>query len=295
MSSSPLTNVTVAGGTGVLGFHIVEALLNDGSFNVKVLRRLPKTANEKAELLASKGAEIIYADYNQHDDLVQVLSGTDALISAAAPGVANGGYDFDALQTPLLNAAKAAGVRRFIPSEFGTETQLGDHPMTDTKATFRQKVKESGLEYTFIITGTFAEYLGWVGFDIKNKTAKFYVDGTSALAVTSLSDIGKYTAETLKLEESRNATIRIAGSMFPLNEILKLFEEATGSKWEVTVDKEIKHRYENKIDPVPSQMEVFVAAISEKGSFGNIDNNKFSFSPRPLADDIAVIVQQASG
>ena len=123
MSNSPFTNITVAGGTGGLGYHIAEALLNDGSFNVKILRRLPKTANEKADLLASKGAEIVYADYNQHDDLVNVLRGTDALISAAAPGIATGNHDFDTLQTPLLNAAKAAGVKRFIPSEFGIEAE----------------------------------------------------------------------------------------------------------------------------------------------------------------------------
>ena len=121
MNNSSFTNITVAGGTGVLGYHIAEALLNDGSFKVKVLRRLPKTANEKAELLASKGAEIVHVDYNQHDDLVKALGGTDALISAASPGLPPDSYDYDALQTPLLNAAKAAGVRRFIASEFGMD------------------------------------------------------------------------------------------------------------------------------------------------------------------------------
>src|SRR6185312_798522 len=99
MGNTSFTNVTVAGGTGLLGSHIAEGLLNDGSFKVKVLRRLPKNPNEKADLLASKGAEIVYADYNRHDDLVKVLSGTDALICTAAPGVVGGGYDFDALQT----------------------------------------------------------------------------------------------------------------------------------------------------------------------------------------------------
>src|SRR6185312_13126724 len=120
MSNSSFTNVTVAGGTGALGFNIAEALLNDGSFTVKVLRRMPETPNDKAELLASKGAEIVYADYNQHDHLVKALNGTDALISVVSPG-RTGSYDFDALQTPLLDAAKAAGVKRFIPSEFGID------------------------------------------------------------------------------------------------------------------------------------------------------------------------------
>jgi uncharacterized protein YbjT (DUF2867 family) len=294
MSSSSLTNVTVAGGTGLLGSHIAEALLNDGSFKVKILRRLPKTANEKAELLASKGAEIVYADFNQHDDLVRALGGTDALISAVAPGVAAGNYDFDALQTPLLNAAKAAGVKRFIPSEFGVDAQLGDHMVLDTKITFREKVKQSGLEYTFIRCGAFAEYLGWFGFDVKNKAAKFYADGNTIVPVTALSDIGKYTAASLKLEESRNATISVAGSRLTLNEILKKFEEATGSNWKVVVDKDIIHRFHNKIDPVPSPLDLFIAVIVANASVENIDNDKFSFSPRPLIDDINVLVQQAS-
>ena len=78
--------------------------------------------------------------------------------------------------------------------------------------------------------GLFAEYLG-VLYDIKNKTAKFYADGSTELAVIALSDIGKYTAESLKLEESRNATIRVAGSRLSLNEILEKFEEATGESF----------------------------------------------------------------
>ena len=102
--------------------------------------------------------------------------------------------------------------------------------MNDTKASFREKVEQSGLEYTYILCGLFAEYLGGFAFDVKNKTAKFYADGSTELAVISLPDIGKYTAESLKIEECRNTTIRVAGSRFSLNEILEKFEEATGGE-----------------------------------------------------------------
>ena len=111
--SSSFHTVTIAGGTGILGYHIVEAFLNDGSYRVKVLRRKSENENEKAKLLASKGAEIVYADYNQIDDLVKALKGTDVLVS-----VANGDKAYD-IQSPLLAAAKEAHVKRFIPSEFG--------------------------------------------------------------------------------------------------------------------------------------------------------------------------------
>ena len=78
------------------------------------------------------------------------------------------------------------------------------------------------------MNGLFTAYLGWLAFDIQNKTATFYADGNTVVAATSLSDIGKFTAESLKLEESRNATLRVAGSRLSLNEILEKFEQATG-------------------------------------------------------------------
>ncbi len=60
MSNSPFRTVTIVGATGNVGYNIAEAFLNDGSYNVKVLRRKPENVNEKANLLASKGAEIVW-------------------------------------------------------------------------------------------------------------------------------------------------------------------------------------------------------------------------------------------
>jgi len=114
MSSSPFQTVTIAGGTGTVGYAIAEAFLNDGSYDVKILRRKPENENEKAKSLASKGAEIIYADYSQKDDIVKALKGTDVLISAV-------NRDHASAQVPLLTAAKEASVKRFIPSDFAND------------------------------------------------------------------------------------------------------------------------------------------------------------------------------
>ena len=112
--SSSFHTVTIAGGTGDLGYHIAEAFLNDGSYKVKVLRRKPENENKNAKLLASKGAEIVYADYSQHDDLVKALKGTDVLVSVM------GIESVYTVQSLFLAAAKEANVKRFIPSEFGS-------------------------------------------------------------------------------------------------------------------------------------------------------------------------------
>ncbi|CAB4397138.1 unnamed protein product [Rhizophagus irregularis] len=288
--SSQFKTVTIAGGTGNLGYHIAEAFLNDGSYYVKILRRKPKTENEKAKLLASKGAEIVYADYDQKDDLVNVLKGTDVIISTLSDSNANL-YDS---QTPLLAAAKEASVKRFIPSEFGFEYKVGVHQITDGKIRFEEEVIKSGLEYTIIYNGLFQEFLGWIGFDVKNKKATFYADGNKKLHTTSLSDVGKYTIETLKMPEARNSFIKVAGVTLSLNEYLQKFEEISGSKWEVVEDKEIKHRYQNKIDPIPSFEENFKATLVQNEQFKDLNNDKFSFTPRPVTEVIEKLVKQAA-
>ena len=96
------------------------------------------------------------------------------------------------------------------------------------RAKFREELEKSGLEYTFIYTGIFTESLGLLGFDIKEKKAKFYGDGNSKIIITSISDIAKYTVETLKIPEARNASIKVSSAIVSLNELLEMFEKATG-------------------------------------------------------------------
>ncbi|CAI2185578.1 11611_t:CDS:2 [Funneliformis geosporum] len=290
MSDSPFRTVTIVGATGTLGYHIADAFLNNGSYNVKVLRRKPENVNANASSLAERGAEIVYADYDQMDDLVKALRGTDVLVSTVN---ASDDVSFYETQLPLLIAAKEAGVKRFIPSEFGGEFQGSSHPFSDSKAKFRAEVEKSGLEYTFIFTGLFYEFLGWIGFDVKKKKSTFYTDPNLKISTTSLHDIGKYTVESLKIPEARNARIRVAGATFSFNELLKKFEAASGSKWEVVEDREVRKRFREKIDPVPLPHEDMAAFICENTLFANTDNDKFSFTPSSINDAIEALVKGA--
>ncbi|UZO01181.1 uncharacterized protein OCT59_012285 [Rhizophagus irregularis] len=249
---------------GDLGYVIAEAFLNDGSYNVKILRKKPEKENEKAKLLASKGAEIIYADYSQNDDLVKAIKGTDVIVSAVNSDPKT--ESFYNSQAPLLAAAKDASVKR-----------SGDHFIIDDKDKFREELEKSGLEYTYI------------------EKATFYVDANEKIPTTSLNDIGKYTVETLKIPEARNARINIAGSFLSLNEYLEIFEKASGSKWEVIVDKDVRHRYKNKIEPVPQFLDYYKAVLLQEGEVNlELDNDKFSFTPKPVTEFIEKLVKQAS-
>ncbi|PKY58520.1 hypothetical protein RhiirA4_480499, partial [Rhizophagus irregularis] len=158
-----------------------------------------------------------------------------------------------------------------------------------------EELEKSGLEYTYIEVGIFQEFFDWLGFDIKNKKATFYVDANEKIPTTSLNDIGKYTVETLKIPEARNARINIAGSFLSLNEYLEIFEKVSGSKWEVIVDKDVRHRYKNKIEPVPQFLDYYKAVLLQEGEVNlELDNDKFSFTPKPVTEFIEKLVKQAS-
>ncbi|CAG8684479.1 9385_t:CDS:2, partial [Funneliformis mosseae] len=230
-------------------YHVADAFLNDGSYKVKILRRKPENVNANASSLAERGAEIVYADYSQKDELVKALKGTDVLISTVRTQGNNDTF-YDA-QLPLLTSAKEAGVKRFIPSEFGSEFP--------------------GLEYTIINNGVFSEYLDFIGFDAKNKKVTFMT--------------------SLKIPDARNAYIRVAADTLSFNELLKKFEETSGSKWEVVEDREIRKRFLEKIDPVPSPLEELQAFICENTRFAKTDNDKFRFTPISIDDVIKALVK----
>ncbi|CAG8767486.1 26562_t:CDS:2 [Gigaspora margarita] len=279
MSDTRFHTVTIAGATGNLGFHIANAFLNQGSYNVKVLRRKPENINEKANLLASKGAKIVYADFNDKNDLINTIKGTDVFISAVGYG------DYYNNQIILLNASKEAGVKRFIPSEFGSEFAQGmePHPILAGKYKLREVLEKSGLEYTYIFNGVFYEFLEVFGFDAKNKKATFYTSGNAKVRITSLADVGRYTAESLKIPEARNGIIRV-GYTLTLNELLQKFEDASGSKWEVVEDKDVQRRFKEKIDPIPPPIDEFKAFISNNAVYYDVDNDKFSFTPLSITE-----------
>jgi hypothetical protein len=56
-------------------------------------------------------------DYESVDSLKAAFAGQDAVVSAIATVAIKG-------QQPIIDAAIAAGVKRFIPSEFGVNTRL---------------------------------------------------------------------------------------------------------------------------------------------------------------------------
>src|SRR5687768_6546468 len=108
-------SIVVAGGTGNLGQRIVNALIDRGA-EVRALVR-SSSDQEIVNELRQKGAKIIEVEMSNHEELTEACKGASCLVSALQ-GLRDVIVD---TQTLLLNAAVAAGVPRFIPSDFAVD------------------------------------------------------------------------------------------------------------------------------------------------------------------------------
>lgn len=97
--------------SGSIGKIILHSLLANPEFAVTVLSR------KDSEVSFPSGVTVRKSDFSS-DDLLNAFTGQDVVISAV--GAAGFGE-----QEKLVDAAVAAGVQRFLPSEFSTSSQDG--------------------------------------------------------------------------------------------------------------------------------------------------------------------------
>lgn len=228
-----MVTVAIAGGTGGIGRHIVEGILENKTHDLVVLSRQSSCPD-----LEKLGVRVVTVSYDDPSSLARALVGIHTVISTIA------GTSYADVVTPqlaLLEAARKAGVKRFAPSEFAGVAQPGDaHSLYGLKRIVADAVRESGLEYTLFANGVFMNYLacGTPGmghlqsytylFDIEGCKADLPGDGDRYVVWTRGDDVGRFVAASLALK-SWPETSRIAGDRKTLNETLKIAEAIRGA------------------------------------------------------------------
>ncbi|CAN9177362.1 unnamed protein product [Alternaria sp. RS040] len=237
---SSFKNVMVIGAGGNLGPAILYALLHHSSFNTTVLSR------EGSSSTFPLGVKVLRANYDSMDSLKTAFMGQDVVVSLVAGAVLGN-------QNKLIDAAIAAGVKRFLPSEFGSNTTDARTraivPMYKSKVETVDylKSKENEISWTSIVTGPFFDWglkVGFLGFDAANKVATLYEDGTAKFSSTNLHTIGLAVVKVLEnAEATKNQYVFVSGFQTSQKEILEVAEKVTGGKWIVrnaSVDDAIK-------------------------------------------------------
>src|SRR4029077_5530820 len=137
-------------------------------------------------------------------------------------------------QLSLIDAAKAAGVERFVLISFPKMNV--EFPLQSAKREVEQHLKESGMTYTILRPSFFMEV--WLspalGFDAANATAQIYGSGENKISWISYRDVAKFAVASLDNPEARNAVIELGGpeALSPL-EVVQIFERMKGRKFDV--------------------------------------------------------------
>lgn len=226
-------NILLIGAGGNLGLIVVEALLHSTpSFTLTILTRQSSKSTFPPTIKVIKIAD----DYPSAD-LEAAFQNQDAVISTVGgPGIA--------YQTRFVDAAVKAGVKRFFPSEFGSN--LKNPGAVETVPIFQPKIdvveylrkqEGTGLTWTSVVTGPFLDWglkSGFLGFNIPARTAEIYGGGTARWSGTNLSTVGHAMVSLLKTPSvSSNQHAYISSVTTTQNEILAILEQEAGTKYQV--------------------------------------------------------------
>lgn len=221
--------ILVAGATGNLGGRIVKALLAHGA----TVRALVRTGTDpkKREQLTDANVTIVDVDMTNPGQLTVACEGVDCVVSAL-----QGLHDvIVGLQSRLLDAAIAAGVPRFIPSDFATDfTTLpaGENRNFDLRREFMEYIDSTPMRATSIMNGAFADLLmrDMPLLDFSKKQAGYWDDPDRRADFTTMDDVAAYTAAAA-LDIDTPRLLRIASFQRSPSELAEAANEVTGDSF----------------------------------------------------------------
>ncbi|KAK4182662.1 hypothetical protein QBC35DRAFT_518708 [Podospora australis] len=236
--------VAVAGGLGDLGRLITDALFATGKYEVYIMSR-----KSLIEELTAKHVKVVICAFIMDCD-----SASDA-------------------QLRLIRAAeRSASVKRFVPSEFNVEYDVGDDVLPYPEKKYhilarRELAKTTSLEYAYVYPGMFMDYFGLPKVPSTLRPLCFFVDpeageavlpgdGEARMSMTFTTDAARYLALALELDEwPANYILSTVASTVSLNELVSLIEKSLGRKLRVRyqpVENLLKHE---SID-LPTNLEI---------------------------------------
>ncbi|CAJ0548452.1 Ff.00g020650.m01.CDS01 [Fusarium sp. VM40] len=220
-------SVVLVGASGNLGKLTIPIFLHSG---LKVTALIRKTS----EATFPDGIDVVKTDFDL-GSLTKILQGKDAVVSFL-PIVSL------ASQAVVIEAAIAAGVKRFIPSEYGSDSTnpavVAAVPFFEAKKKYIDylKTKEDFISWTSLVSGPLFDWglpIGFWGFDIAHKKAQLIDGGKTKFTATNGAQVGRALVATLaNPAKTANKLVSVESFTTTQLEVLDVFEKATGSKWE---------------------------------------------------------------
>jgi hypothetical protein len=139
------------------------------------------------------------------------------------------------LQTRMLEAAVAAGVRRFVPSDFAldfTRTAPGRNRNLDLRRRFKQRIDHAPIRATSVLNGGFMDLLTGQAPMILPRWRRVLHWGSAdqRYDFTTKDDVARYTAR-VALDPSPPRILRIAGDQVSPRDLARIMTDISGTRF----------------------------------------------------------------
>ena len=225
------TIIVVAGATGNLGERIINSLLSKGAEVHAIVRK--GTEPQKLTRLEKPGVKVFQADMSNGEEVKNACVGASCVVSALA-GLREVIID---TQQVLLEAAVAAGVPRFIPSDYSldfTKFPGGKNRNLDLRREFHLILDKSPIKATTIFNGAFTELLtGDMPLILfKFKRILYWGSPDQRMDFTTMDNTAEFTANAA-LDSTTPRFLRIAGDQISAREMKGVLTEITSQRYQL--------------------------------------------------------------
>lgn len=226
-------SLLIIGGTGTLGRQVVLQSLTKG-YQVRCLVRNFR----KASFLKEWGAELVYGDLSKPETIPPCLKGITAIIDASTSRA----DELESLKKVdwegklyLIEAAKAAHIKRFIFFSAQNVEQFSNIPLMKVKNGIEIKLKESGISYTiFRLTGFYQGLIEEYAIPILESLPIWVTNENTYISYMDTQDIAKFCLRALQIPRTENQTFFLSGSRgWVSSEIINLCEQLAGQQAKV--------------------------------------------------------------
>jgi uncharacterized protein YbjT (DUF2867 family) len=184
MESSP-AKIFISGATGNVGAEVGKALQAMG-----ISFRAGKSQDRLAAVRLSEGVEWVPFRFEDAATYPAAFQGIEAMFLMRPPQISN----VKKLMVPAINAAIAAGVKRFV---FLSLIGIENHPGVPHYAV-EEYLRQSGVDYTFLRCSFFMQNMNTTHRDeIRLRDEIFIPAGKSRTSFIDARDIGAAAAVTL--------------------------------------------------------------------------------------------------
>ena len=236
--------ILVVGATGSLGGRITRGLLQQGQA-VRILTRQNPVSEElvkqgranTAQSLIEAGAQAVPGDLKDRTSLDAAVKGVDTVITTATASQRGGDDTLTSVDLQgtlaLIEAAKAAGVRRFVYTSASGAVEGHPVPLFNIKGTCAAALERSGMEYVILTPSVFMEI--WIGMVVgiplmAKQPVTLIGQGDHRHNLISEADVAAFALAVLNNSQVINQRIDIGGpASYTWTEIVTAVGQALGA------------------------------------------------------------------